>query len=106
MKNILIIVANPKENGFSFAMAHKYKEISVKQNHNVEILDLYRDENQQPFFTYKNANNLIITKEMKYYQEKILKSQEIVFIFPYWWGSMPAILKNFFDWNLSKRICF
>jgi NAD(P)H dehydrogenase (quinone) len=101
MKNILIIVANPKEDSFSFAMANKYRKISEEKNFQVEILDLYRDENQQPFFTYKNANESQSTKEMKYYQAKITRADEIVFIFPYWWGSMPAILKNFIDWNFS-----
>ncbi len=102
MKNILIIVANPKKESLSFAIANKYKELSLEHNNSVEILDLYRDENQQPFFTYiDNPYAREATKEMKYYQGKISKADEIVFIFPYWWGSMPAILKNFFDWNLS-----
>ena len=104
--NILIIVANPKQDSFSFAMANKYKEIMLKQNNEVEIIDLYRNENQQPFFTYQNANELEVTKEMKYYQDKISKADELVFIFPYWWGGMPAILKNFIDWNFSKGFAF
>ena len=106
MKNILIIVANPKTDSFSFAMANQYKKISEEKNDVVEIIDLYKDENQQPFFTYENANELVITQEMKYYQEKISNANEIVFVFPYWWGSTPAILKNFFDWNLSKGFAF
>ena len=106
MKNILIIVANPKTDSFSFAMANQYKKISEEKNNVVEIIDLYKDENQQPFFTYENANELVITQEMKYYQEKISNANEIVFVFPYWWGSTPAILKNFFDWNLSKGFAF
>jgi len=106
MKNILIIVANPKTDSFSFAMANQYKKISEEKNDVVEIIDLYKDKNQQPFFTYENANELVITQEMKYYQEKISNANEIVFVFPYWWGSTPAILKNFFDWNLSKGFAF
>jgi NAD(P)H dehydrogenase (quinone) len=43
---------------------------------------------------------------MKYYQDKISNADELVFVFPYWWGSFPAILKNFFDWNLSKGFAF
>ena len=70
------------------------------------MLDLYRDEHQQPFFTYDNANALQTDEAMKYYQEKIAKADEVVFVFPYWWGSFPAILKNFFDWNLSKDFAF
>jgi len=106
MKNIIIIVAHPKQNSLSFAIANKYKEKMIKQNNNVEILDLYRDENQQGFFTYDNANDLTTTKEMQYYQEKISTANELVFVFPYWWGTFPAILKNFFDWNLSKGFAF
>lgn len=101
MKNILMIVANPKEDSLSFSIAKRYKKLSEEKGHTIKILDLYRDENQQPFFTYKNANEPQSTKEMKYYQEKITNADEIVFVFPYWWGSMPAILKNFIDWNFS-----
>lgn len=106
MKNILIIVAHPKEDSFSFAIANTYKESAQRRVEHVEILDLYRDEHKQPFFTYDNANEVATDAAMKYYQDKIAKADEIVFIFPYWWGSFPAILKNFFDWNLSKGFAF
>lgn len=106
MKNILIIVAHPKKESFSFAMADKYKEVSEKKGDNVEILDLYRSEYQQPFFTYEDANTLCNTDAMNYFQDKISKANEIVFVFPYWWGSFPAILKNFIDWNLSRGFAF
>jgi len=106
MKNILIIVAHPKEDSFSFAMADTYRQSSEERGDTVEILDLYRDSHQQPFFTYDNANALEVDKSMKYYQDKIAKADEIVLVFPYWWGSFPAILKNFFDWNLSRGFAF
>ena len=105
MNKILLIVAHPKKDSFSFAMADKYKETKEKLGHSVEILDLYRDNNQQAFFNYEDANN-IKTAEMTYYQEKIQNSDELVFIFPYWWGSYPAILHNFIDWNFSKGFAF
>ena len=106
MKHILIIVTHPKENSFSFAMANTYKENTEGNGNSVEMLDLYRDEHQQPFFTFNDANALSADENMKYYQDKIAKADEIVFVFPYWWGSFPAILKNFFDWNLSKGFAF
>ncbi len=106
MKNILIIVAHPKEESFSFAMANKYKEVSKKRGDSVEMIDLYRCEYQQAFFTYEDANALTVTPQMQYFQDKISQADELVFVFPYWWGSMPAILKNFLDWNLSKDFAF
>ena len=106
MKHILIIVAHPKEESFSFAMANTYKEVSEKRGDMVEMLDLYREEHQQAFFTFEDANTLVTDVSMQYYQDKIAKADELVFVFPYWWGSFPAILKNFFDWNLSKGFAF
>jgi len=106
MKNILIIVAHPKVDSFSFAMAHAYKKNTEGKGNRVEMLDLYRDKHQQPFFTYDNANALTNNESMDYYQTKITWADDIVFVFPYWWGSFPAILKNFFDWNFSKGFAF
>jgi len=106
LKNILIIVAHPKIDSFSFAMADKYKEVSQNRGDSVEVLDLYRCKHQQPFFTYDDANDLEVTEAMKYFQEQISKADELVFVFPYWWGSMPAIFKNYLDWNFSRGFAF
>lgn len=102
MKNILIILANPNEKSFSHLMALTYKEKALKNNSLVETIDLYKNENQQGFYTHEG----IQSKEMDYYQKKIKIADEIVFIFPYWWGSMPAILKNFIDWNFAAGFAF
>jgi len=106
VKNILIIVAHPKQESLSFSMAKTYQENRQNRGDEVEVLDLYRDEHQQGFFNYEDANHLESTASMQYYQAKMTKADEIVFVFPYWWGSFPAILKNFFDWNLSKDFAF
>jgi NAD(P)H dehydrogenase (quinone) len=106
MKHILIIVAHPKEDSFSFAMAETYKESVENRGDRVELIDLYRCEYQQGFFTYDDANTVSNDKAIDFYQSKMSEADEIVFVFPYWWGSFPAILKNFFDWNLSKGFAF
>jgi len=98
----LIIVANPKEESFSFAMADRYRELTLAAGYEVETIDLYRTKFQQPFFT----KEVEMTPERKYFQDKIAEADELVFVFPYWWGSMPAILKNFIDWNFSRGFAF
>lgn len=106
MKNILIIAAHPKQESFTFAMANTYQKAAEQHGHTVEILDLYRCEYPQPFFTYGDANEIEMTDAVTFYQAKITWADEIIFVFPYWWGSMPAILKNFIDWNLSRGFAF
>ena len=104
--NSLIIIANPKLDSFSFAMANKYIDLAKAKGIETDVIDLYRSEHQQSFYSYENANNAAKTPDVLFYQEKISNADELVFIFPYWWGSMPAILKNFFDWNFSNKFAF
>jgi len=106
VKKILVIVANPNEESFSFAIANRYIETSIAQGYSVELVDLYRSEHQQPFFTFDPKVSAEQTESRKFFQEKIARADELVFVFPYWWGSAPAILHNFIDWNFSKGFAF
>lgn len=106
MQHTLIIVAHPKTDSFSFAMANAYRENVQRKGREVEMLDLYRETRQQPFFAFDDQNDMTATEEMTYFQHKIAEADEIVLVFPFWWGSFPAILKNFIDWNLSKGFAF
>ena len=106
MKKVLLIVAHPKAKSLTMAMASKYEELSSNNGNATEVIDLYRCKKQQGFFTYDDANNMQCTEEMEYFQAKIKQADELVFFFPYWWGGMPAILKNFIDWNFSKGFAF
>lgn len=48
MKNILIVVANPKIDSLSMSIANKVKEVNETAGNSVEVVDLYRDK-AQPF---------------------------------------------------------
>jgi len=75
MKNVLIIVAHPKEESFSFAMANTYKETSESKGNNIKMLDLYRDTHQQPFFTYCQVQSKSVPqRRAKMYQLATKKS--------------------------------
>ncbi len=104
--NTLIIVANPKEKSFSAAIADKYKELAVAKGNSVNIVDLYKTEHKQSFYDVTDPYSTPNTPEMDYFQAEITKADELLFVFPYWWGGMPAILKNFIDWNFSSGFAF
>lgn len=106
MHNVLIILAHPKSDSLNHSIANLYRQEKEAQGKNVELLDLYKCDVQQKFFTFEDTNKPEFTQEMKYFQNKIDCAQELVFVFPYWWGSSPAILKNFLDWNFSKDFAF
>jgi len=107
--NTLLIIANPSKTSFSHALAEAYGDWVHKKWHNIEVLDLY-DMNQDILY-YDNTNELKKWncngwEKMKEIQKMLLRNDEYVFFFPVWWWWMPAILKNFFDVNLSAGFAF
>lgn len=105
----LLVLANPSKTSFSHALAQAYKTGAEKRWNSVEVLDLY-DLNQDILY-YESTSELKKWhcngwEKMKQVQEMLTRNDEYVFFFPVWWGSMPAILKNFFDVNFSAGFAF
>jgi len=95
----LIIVAQPSKKWFLWEVAKFYKSESEKYWDEIEILDLYSKENFQPNLEFEDMKVLNDDPNREKFQKKIKEAQELVFVFPIWWGNMPAILKNFIDTN-------
>jgi NAD(P)H dehydrogenase (quinone) len=104
--NKLIITANPSSKGFSHKIADTLSKLSSDNNDDVEILNLYTTPLQQPFLTYEDKKEMAKDPVTKKMQEKIMWADELVFVFPIWWGDAPAILKNFIDCNFSAGFAF
>ena len=103
----LIITANPSSKGFTHKIADKLVELSKAKWDSVEVLNLYKTDLKQNFLTYEDKEEMKETDEItKKIQEKISSSDEIVFVFPIWWGDTPAIMKNFIDCNFWAWFAF
>lgn len=106
----LIITAHPSTKGFTHTLANNLRELSIARGDTVEILDLYKTELKQDFLHFEDirtyqeeAKNDPTTLVL---QKKIQEADELVFIFPVWWGDMPAIMKNFWDSNFLTGFAF
>jgi NAD(P)H dehydrogenase (quinone) len=105
MKNILIVLAHPNKNSLNGAMANIIKEQKEKNGHEVKLLDLYND-NTQEFLSFENPYEITRDEKVKYHQELVAWADNITFVFPYWWGSEPAILHNWIDSNFLSNFAF
>ena len=104
-KNILIITAHPSSKNVTKGMAEIYQMEKEAQGCVVKLVDLYKDK-QMPYLAYENVEDVEKSDEVLYYQEQIKWAEEIVIIYPFWWGSMPAILKNWLDSVLTTKFAF
>lgn len=105
--NILIVTAHPSSQGFTHQIANQYLGTKHTQGSEGEIMNLYDDQWKQGFLQFEEKIDMgEISIVQKQIQEKITKADEIIFIFPLWWGNMPAILKNFIDVNFTSGFAF
>lgn len=102
----LIITAHPSSLGFTHRIASAYKAGVESVGGEVEILDLYKESCNQEYLSFENIKDSSIDTLRDLYQKKITEANNIVFIHPLWWGSMPAIMKNFIDCNFTPGFAY
>jgi NAD(P)H dehydrogenase (quinone) len=102
----LIITAHPSSAGFTHRIAATYTEEKRKLRGEVEILDLYKEENHQDFLTFENVKEIPADPNVNRMQEKIAWADELIFVFPLWWYGEPAVMKNFWDKNFTPRFAY
>lgn len=103
----LIITAHPSPHGFTHAIANALREVREQNCGEVEILDLYRTDLKQDYLQFDNVREMKNPDPIRdAIHAKMAWADEFVFIHPLWWLSMPAIMKNFLDNNITSPFCF
>ena len=97
IKNTLIVTAHPSSKNLTRAMASIFKTVGKSKGEDVKMIDLYKDK-QMPFLSFETNEDLSKEDPVRaYYQEQVTWADQIVIVYPFWWGTMPAILKNWID---------
>ena len=104
-----IIYVHPWEGSLNHAILDKTKEILTNRGEKFQVIDLHEDEfdptfhaSELKFFSKGETPN----KQVINYQEMLKNSEELIFIFPIWWFSVPAVLKGFLDKVLLKNFAY
>ena len=96
MKKILIINSNPDKESLCDALANSYKkgaESSGFECKLVKLIDLEFD----PILRKGYKERTELEPDLIEVQNKISNADHLVFVYPNWWSTYPAILKGFFD---------
>lgn len=96
MSKILIINGHPDKESFSFALSEAYKKGALDSGAEVQEI-LVRELNFNPNLQFGYRKRTELEPDLIDAQEKIKWATHLVWIYPVWWGSLPAILKGFID---------
>lgn len=102
----LIICAHPNPEGFSHKIAHRFIEKSEESGHECFLMELYSPEWKQDYLMLDEKNKPVSDPKREAIQAKISWADELVFIFPLWRFDAPAIMKNWFDTNMTSKFAF
>ena len=95
-KKIVIINGHPDKESFNFALSEAYKSgvlASGATLREINIRELSFNPNLQ--FGYRKRTTL--EPDLLSAQEMIKWADHLVWVYPVWWGSVPAIMKGFID---------
>lgn len=97
---ITILFTHPWHGSFNKAILDTVTAKLDKENKQYQVIDLVKDnfnpvmqEADLRLYSAGKAADPLVDK----YQKMLEESDEVIFIYPMWWGMMPADLKGFFD---------
>ena len=95
-KKIVIILGHPDANSFSGAMADAYHQAALAAGHSVQLFRL-GEIDFDPVLRHGYNQRQELEPGLQAIREAISAAAHLVFVYPIWWGSMPALLKGMFD---------
>lgn len=96
MSKITIILGHPSSKGFGAAIAETYRDAAVSTGHEVRYFalgELAFDPSLHEGYNERQE----LEPDLQLAIDAVLWADHLVFVFPTWWGGVPAILKGFFD---------
>ncbi|MCB0477435.1 MAG: NAD(P)H-dependent oxidoreductase [Crocinitomicaceae bacterium] len=95
-KKILIINGHPDPESLCSSLAKQYKKGADQAGANCELVNL-TDLEFSPVLSYGYRKRTELEPDLLRVWEQIQEAEHLVFVYPNWWGTYPALLKGFFD---------
>lgn len=101
---VLVVSAHPSETSFLWALRDIVCDQLQTNSHELRIHDLWQ-ENFDPVFSLFERKNHVSDPHLKFAEFPVLEKhvedlqwcEALVFVYPTWWSSQPAILKGWID---------
>lgn len=103
--NVLIILGHPRTDSLCGALADAYDKGARAAGTEVRRLDLATLDFDPDVHT-PSPNQQAFEDDLRKARELILWAEHLVFVYPTWWGTLPALLKGFLDRTLTPGFAF
>lgn len=103
--NILLIMAHPRKGSFSEALANSYYQGALEAAQSIRRLELCLLDFEKNVLKHSPRQQKMEAC-IEEAQKSIKWADHLVFVYPTWWGTYPALLKAFLDRVLTEGFAF
>ena len=103
--NVLIVLGHPRKQSLCGALAEAYHRGVVEAGLPVRLVAL-ADLKFEPNVTLPSIRDMVIEDDLREVMDSMAWADHLVFVYPGWWGSMPALMKAFLDRTLLPGVAF
>lgn len=103
--NVLVILGHPRKTSYGGALANAYKRGVEDSGNKVKMLVL-ADMQFEKNVLVSSPEKQFLENDILYAKECILWADHLVFVYPTWWGNVPALLKAFLDRIIMPGFAF
>lgn len=104
-KRILMILGTPKNTSLCTALGEAYAQGARDKGHVVRQLKL-GEMTFDPILRGGYEQSQVLEPDLLEAQRQIHWAEHLVFVYPVWWGGIPALLKGFFDRTFLPGFAF
>jgi NAD(P)H dehydrogenase (quinone) len=98
---VVVVLAHPNADSFNHAIARRAREALLSVGHEVHVLDLYALgfraamslEEREAY----HGDEPMVDPMVAEHASLVKSAQALVFVYPTWWSTQPAILKGWFE---------
>jgi putative NADPH-quinone reductase len=104
-KRVLVILGHPSNDSFCGALADTYVRAATQAGHEVRLLRLDA-LGFDPVLHEGYQQVQPLEPDLLKAQADITWAEHLVFVYPIWWGGIPALMKGFFDRTFLSGFAF
>lgn len=110
----LVVVAHPCDDSFAHALADRARAGLVAAGHDVDVLDLYREQidpvmradEWRAYLAHLTDTTSAADAWVDDHARRVAAAEILVVVYPTWWSSMPAILKGWLERTMRPGVAF
>lgn len=107
---VLVVHAHPEPTSYSRALAHEAVAALAEAGHHVDLIDLYAERFSPCMTTAERrayeTDEPVLDPVVAAHARLVRGAEALVFVYPTWWSSLPAMLKGWIERTFVMGVAF